>query len=102
MLAPGLSIAADAVRPEGTEMEIRGAYQQVAPPERLVVTESWGGDWPETTNTLVLTEKGGVTTMTNTVLYPSKAARDAALETGMKDGASRSYDRLAAHLRTMA
>ena len=86
---------------DGEEMEIRGAYQEVAPPERLVSTESWGGDWPETINTLVLSEEDGKTTMTQTVLYPSKEARDAALETGMKDGASVSFERLAEYLRTI-
>jgi uncharacterized protein YndB with AHSA1/START domain len=89
-------------RTDGTEMEMRGEYREVAPPERLISTESWGGDWPETLNTLILTEEDGRTTMTQTVLYPSREARDAALGTGMQDGASQSFDRLAEHLRTMA
>jgi uncharacterized protein YndB with AHSA1/START domain len=87
---------------DGAEMEMRGAYQEVTPPERLVSTESWGGDWPETLNTLLLTEEDGKTTMTSTVLYPSKEARDAALRTGMKDGMSASFERLAEYLRTVA
>ncbi|MGH9365416.1 MAG: SRPBCC family protein [Thermoanaerobaculia bacterium] len=85
----------------GTEMGMRGVYREVKPPERLVSTESWGGDWPETLNTLTLSEQNGKTTITNTVLYPSKQARDAALQTGMKEGMSQSFDRLAGHLRTM-
>jgi uncharacterized protein YndB with AHSA1/START domain len=89
-------------RSDGTEMGMRGVYREIRPPERLVSTESWGGDWPETLNTLVLTEKDGKTTITLTVLYPSKEARDAALKTGMKDGASESFDRLAEYLRTRA
>jgi uncharacterized protein YndB with AHSA1/START domain len=68
----------------------------------LVSTENWGGDWPETLNTVVLSEKDGKTTMTLTVLYPSKEAREAALQTGMKEGASQSFDRLAEYLRKMA
>ncbi len=32
-------------------------------------------------------------------VYPSREARDAALETGMKEGASESFDRLDAYLR---
>ena len=86
---------------DGNEMEMRGVYREITPPERLVTTESWGGDWPETLNTLILTEEDGKTTMTQTVLYPSKDARDAALETGMKEGVSSSFDRLADHLRTL-
>jgi uncharacterized protein YndB with AHSA1/START domain len=86
----------------GAEIEMRGVYREVMPPERLVQTESWGGDWPETLNTLVLAEKDGKTTMTCTVLYPSKQARDAALGTGMKEGWSASYDRLDQYLRRIA
>ena len=87
---------------KGEEMEMQGVYREVKAPERLVSTERWGPEWPETINTLVLTEKNGKTTLTQTILYPSKKARDAALETGMKDGANQSYDRLEAHLRSMA
>jgi len=61
-----------------------------------------GGDWPETLNTLLLSEEDGETTITLTVRYPSKEDRDAALKTGMKEGVSASFDRLAAYLRTMA
>jgi len=89
-------------RSDGTEMEMRGDYREVEPPERLVHTESWGGDWPETLNTLILSEEDGMTTMAQTVLYPSKEARDAALATGMKDGASVSFERLDEYLLTMA
>jgi uncharacterized protein YndB with AHSA1/START domain len=89
-------------RADGTEMGMRGVYQEVTPPERLVATESWGGDWPDTLNTLVLSEEGGKTTVTQTVFYPSKEARDAALKTGMTDGMSVSFDRLAEHLQTMS
>jgi uncharacterized protein YndB with AHSA1/START domain len=89
-------------RADGTEMEMRGEYREVTPPVRLVSTESWGGDWPETINTVTLSEEDGKTTITQTVLYPSREARDAALETGMKDGVSLSFDRLAEYVRTMA
>ncbi|MGD0758697.1 MAG: SRPBCC family protein [Candidatus Sulfotelmatobacter sp.] len=86
----------------GTQMEMRGIYREVKPPERLVSTESWGGDWPETINTLTFTEENGVTTITCSILYPSKDARDAALKTGMKEGMALSFNRLAEHLGAMA
>ena len=90
-------------RPDGAEMEIRSVYKEIAPPERLVSTESWGGDWPETLNTLVLCQDDGkTTTITLTILYPSIAARDAALQTGMKDGVSESFGRLDEHLGAMS
>jgi uncharacterized protein YndB with AHSA1/START domain len=87
---------------DGSELDMHGSYREVTPPERLVSTESWGGDWPETINTLTLTDEAGKTTITQTVLYPSQEARDAALETGMKDGAAQSFDRLADYLGTLA
>jgi uncharacterized protein YndB with AHSA1/START domain len=86
---------------DGSEMDMRGAYREVRAPDRLVSTESWGPEWPETINTLTLTERDGRTTATITVLYPSKDARDAALKTGMKEGAGQSYDRLEKLLGTM-
>jgi len=89
-------------RSDGTEMGMRGVYREITSPGRLVSTESWGGDWPETLNTLLLSEEDGETTITLTVRYPSKEDRDAALKTGMKEGVSASFDRLAAYLRTMA
>jgi uncharacterized protein YndB with AHSA1/START domain len=88
--------------PQGTDMGMRGVYQEIAPPERLVSTESYD-DYPgESLNTVVLTEADGKTTMTVTVLYPSKEVRDAVLNSGMQAGASETYERLAEYLRTLA
>jgi uncharacterized protein YndB with AHSA1/START domain len=86
---------------DGSEMTITGTYREVTRPERLVYTETWGAEWPETLNTLLLAERDGQTTITTTVRYPSKEARDAALSTGMKDGMSVSFERLAGYLRTV-
>lgn len=86
---------------DGAEMGMHGTYKEVVAPERLVHTESWGAEWPETVNTMVLTEEGGKTRMTNTILYPTKENRDAAIQTGMKDGADRSYARLETYLETL-
>lgn len=87
--------------PDGSGMELHGEYREVAPPERVVSTDNWGGEWPETLNTLTFTEEGRRTTITVTILYPSKEARDAALQTGMKEGMSQGYDNLDAYLRTL-
>lgn len=86
---------------DGEEMEMSGSYREVVPPERIVSTESWGPQWPETVNTMVLTEAAGQTTITLTMSYPSKEARDAALETGMKEGMDASFDRLDMVVRTL-
>lgn len=85
----------------GAEMEMRGVYREITPPERLVSTEAWGGDWPETVNTVVLREQNGKTTMTLTILYPSKEARENALKTGMKDGMVPTFDRLERYLLSL-
>jgi uncharacterized protein YndB with AHSA1/START domain len=47
-------------------------------------------------------ELGGKTTLTQTVLYESRDARDAVLKSGMESGVTASYDRLADLLSTLA
>jgi uncharacterized protein YndB with AHSA1/START domain len=86
---------------DGTEMEMRGEYREVDPPARLVNTESWSGDWPETVNTVAFDEENGKTTVTITVLYPSQEAREAATATGMETGMNRSFDLLDDYLSTI-
>ena len=81
-------------REDGSEMTMTGGVKEVVPNERLVTTERWGPEWPETVNSLVLTEEGGTTKMTLTITYPSKEARDAATQTGMKEGLDASFERL--------
>jgi uncharacterized protein YndB with AHSA1/START domain len=88
-------------RTDGSEMEMGGSYREIAPPQRLVWTESWGPEWPVTVNTLVLTESGAQTTIVLTITYPSKEARDAALKTGMKDGVEKGFAKLEKLLRTL-
>lgn len=88
-------------RSDGSEMGMRGVYREVTPPERLVHTERWGPEWPETVNTLELTETDGQTTALLTILYPSRMARDAALGTPMTNGLTKSFERLDALLATM-
>ena len=83
-------------------MPMRGAYKDVKAPERLVSTESWGGDWPETINTTTFSEEADKTTVTLRILYPSKEARDAAFKPGMTDGINLSYNRLAEYLGKLA
>jgi uncharacterized protein YndB with AHSA1/START domain len=83
--------------PDGTDMGMRGVYREIVPPERIVTTELFDEDWTggETLNTMTLIEQHGRTTLTNTVLYSSREARDNAVRSGMEDGVAASYDRLA-------
>ena len=82
--------------PDGREMGMGGVHREIAPPERIVRTELFDEDWTggETVATLVLTEQGGKTRSTTTVLYSSPEARDRALKTGMEQGVAANYDRL--------
>jgi uncharacterized protein YndB with AHSA1/START domain len=81
---------------DGSEMGMGGVFQEVAPPERLVATEKFDHAWypGEALSTLVLTERGGKTTLTQTVRYESREARDGVLQSGMERGVAASYDRL--------
>jgi uncharacterized protein YndB with AHSA1/START domain len=81
--------------PDGTQMGMRGVYREIAPPGRSVHTE-WFDDYPgESQVTTVLVEQEGKTTLTATVLYPSREVRDAVIKFGMEHGAAESYDKLA-------
>ena len=82
---------------DGSEMGMGGVYREIVAPERLVATEKFDQAWypGEAVGTTVLVEQDGKTTITQTVLYHSREARDAALKTGMERGVAASYDRLA-------
>ena len=83
---------------DGAEMGFGGVSKEITPPERLVSTSSWGPEWPETLETVEFTEHSGLTTVTTTILYASQEVRDAALQTGMKEGMDASYARLDGYL----
>jgi uncharacterized protein YndB with AHSA1/START domain len=89
--------------PDGTDMGMRGIYREVVAPERVVATELFDDPWypGEAVGTMVLLEEGGKTTLTNTILYASREARDAVLKTPMEHGVAVGYDRLADLLATM-
>ncbi|HXL19334.1 MAG TPA: SRPBCC domain-containing protein, partial [Streptosporangiaceae bacterium] len=81
----------------GTEMGMGGVYREIVAPERLVTTERFDDAWypGEALNTLVLIEQGGRTTLTQTMRYESRDARDAVIKSNMEKGVAASYDRLA-------
>ena len=86
--------------PDGREMGMRGIYREIVRPERIVSTEVFDDPWypGEAVGTAVLVERGGRTTLTTTVLYASKEARDGVLESPMESGVAKSYDALDALL----
>ncbi|HYS53524.1 MAG TPA: SRPBCC family protein [Thermoanaerobaculia bacterium] len=86
----------------GNEMGMGGVYREIVRPERIVNTESFDDPWypGEAVGTLVLTEDRGRTTVTQTVLYASRDARDGVLKSPMESGVAASYDRLEGLLAT--
>ncbi len=81
---------------DGREMGMSGVYREVAAPERIVATEVFDEAWypGEAVDTIVLTERDGKTTLTQTILYNSRETRDAVLKSPMQYGMAMSYDRL--------
>jgi len=83
-------------------MAMGGVYQEVVPHRRVVRTEKFDfGCQPqagEQVGTMEFVERDGETTVTITVVYPSKEARDGALASGMEQGMSAGYDNLEAML----
>ncbi|MCI0351480.1 MAG: SRPBCC family protein [Acidobacteriales bacterium] len=80
----------------GTEMGMGGVYREIVVPERIVSTEKFDDAWyaGEAVGTILLTEQGGKTTLTQTVLYESREARDGVLKSNMESGVTASYQRL--------
>src|SRR5258708_10546111 len=86
-----------------SEMGMGGVYREVVAAERLVATEKFDQPWypGEAVGTTVLIEQGGKTTITQTVLYQSREARDAVLKSAMERGVAASYDRLSELLASL-
>lgn len=89
---------------DGTQMGMGGVLREIKPPERIVHTEKFDESWypGEAVVTTTFVEQGGKTTLTTTVLYESKEARDVALQSDMEKGVEMSYDRLAELLEAQA
>ena len=86
---------------DGNEFGFAGTFREVVSPSRLVHTEAYdpgtvGGGHPgeDAIVTVTFAEADGVTPVTTLVDFGSKAARDAAVATGMTDGMEQSYQLL--------
>jgi uncharacterized protein YndB with AHSA1/START domain len=88
---------------DGREMGMGGVYREVVPAERIVATELFDEAWypGEAVDTIVLVERVGQTTLTQTILYNSRETRDAVLKSPMQTGMAASYDRLEKVLPTL-
>jgi uncharacterized protein YndB with AHSA1/START domain len=81
---------------DGSQMGAGGVYRELVAPERIVATERFDEAWypGESVGTIALAETGGQTTLTHTLRYESREARDIALRSGMEDGMAAGYDRV--------
>jgi uncharacterized protein YndB with AHSA1/START domain len=86
--------------PKGNDMGMGGVFREIVAPERIVATERFDESWyaGEAEDTTVFVEKDGRTTVTMTVRYESKEARDGVLASPMATGVAESYDKLAEYL----
>ncbi len=87
----------------GQAMGMSATYREIVRPRLIVASELFDEDWTggETLGTVVFTEVGGKTLLTQTILYASQAARDGALGTGMTSGMADSYAQLDACLASL-
>ena len=87
---------------KGIQMGVSGVFQEMVPPERYVNTERFDEPWypGEAIVTNALAEENGKTTLTLTVRYESREARDIALQSPMEQGIAMGYDRLAEIVET--
>lgn len=90
--------------PQGVEMGMGGVFHEIVAPERMVATEKFDESWypGEALDTTTLVEDAGRTTLTITVRYESKEARDGVLKSPMKEGMESGYDTLAELLASTA
>jgi uncharacterized protein YndB with AHSA1/START domain len=83
--------------PQGMKMSMGGTYREVVTPERIVATELFDDPWYPggAVGTVTFVEQEGKTTLSMSVQYASKEARDAVLKTPMEQGVAAGFDKLA-------
>ena len=81
----------------GAEMGMGGVLREIEPPQRIVATEKFDQSWypGEAVGTIILVEQDEKTTLTQTIVYESREARDIVLKSPMEQGVAASYNRLA-------
>lgn len=79
---------------EGASFTISGVFIEVEAPQRWVTTERFEGFEGESVNSVELIEADGRTNVIQIMAYPTKEARDAALQSGMAEGCEACYANL--------
>ena len=89
--------------PSGSEIGMSGRCLEFVRPIRIIATEKFDQTWypGEAVGKITLDEQGGVTTLTQTIRYESKTARDTVLKTQVEHGVAMGYDRLAKLLESL-
>ncbi len=85
-----------AMRPEGhEEFAFYGEFLEIVPNEKIVQTETFA-PFPDdaSTNTMTLTERGGITVLRTLVQHQTPEARDMHINSGMEGGMQDAFDRL--------
>jgi uncharacterized protein YndB with AHSA1/START domain len=85
-----------AMRPHGgDEFAFYGEFLEIEPGARIVQTEIFA-PFPDdgATNTMTLTERGGVTLLRTLVQHQTAQARDMHINSGMEGGMQDAFDRL--------
>jgi uncharacterized protein YndB with AHSA1/START domain len=79
----------------GEEIAFYGEFHELVPNEKIVQTETFA-PFPDdaSTNTMTLTERGGVTLMRTLVHHQTAQARDMHINSGMEAGMQDAFDRL--------
>ena len=90
--------------PNGERMGMRGVYREIIRPDRIVSTEQFDESWYPggAVGTAVFAERGGRTTVTTTVRYDSREARDAVMKSPMETGLAAGYQALDSVLASAA
>jgi uncharacterized protein YndB with AHSA1/START domain len=88
---------------DGMTMGMGGKFLEIQAPERLVATERFDEAWypGEAIDTQVLTERNGRTTLTLTVQYDSKEARDGVMAGPATSGMESGYNIMEELLQTL-
>ena len=78
---------------KGNELGLSGVYKQITAPKRIVCTEKFDQPWypGEALNTVDFLEHNGQTTLSITMEYESKEARDGAAQSGLERGMEESF-----------
>lgn len=81
---------------KGLDLQFRGVFREVTPPDGFVCTEIFEEPFHagEAVNTYSFVEENGETTLTICTRYPSKEVRDMAAKSGMECGLEESYQNL--------